>query len=107
MIPPFPILFFGGALTVQADGDQETIAVRGAGGRASMEVAVFHCPARTADLVTSLREQLDRMLARKIERPTLSLTDSSAELLQTIVRLISEEEMSVERFIAGKKQYSN
>lgn len=131
MIPPFPVLFFGGALDVQKDGDQEIIVVAGAGGGQgkrdkaasvggagagagagdsgpdgpSSSVAVFQCPAKTADLVTSLRTQLDRLLARKIEQPTLCLTDTAAELLNSIVRLISEEEMSVERFVAGKKLY--
>ena len=43
MIPPFPLLFFGGDITVQRDGDQETIAVD--------QWIIFQAPKQHAKLV--------------------------------------------------------
>ena len=43
MIPPFPLLFFGGNISVQRDGDQETIAVD--------KWIVFQAPHNVAKLV--------------------------------------------------------
>ena len=45
-IPPFPLLFFGGDISVQRDGDQETIAVD--------KWIVFQAPTHIAELVKVL-----------------------------------------------------
>lgn len=42
-IPPFPLLFFGGDISVQRDGDQETIAVD--------KWIIFQAPTHIAELV--------------------------------------------------------
>ena len=45
-IPPFPLLFFGGDISVERDGDQETIAVD--------KWIVFQAPTHIAELVKVL-----------------------------------------------------
>ncbi|XP_061575477.1 ATP-dependent DNA/RNA helicase DHX36 [Cololabis saira] len=60
-VSPFSLLFFGGDITIQKDGDQETIAVD--------QWIVFSSPARIAYLVKSLKKELDSLLEEKINNP--------------------------------------
>ncbi|KAK2912420.1 ATP-dependent DNA/RNA helicase DHX36 [Channa argus] len=60
-VSPFSLLFFGGDVTIQKDGDQETIAVD--------EWIVFRSAARIAHLVKSLKKELDSLLEEKIRNP--------------------------------------
>ncbi|KAJ0022011.1 hypothetical protein NQD34_009501 [Periophthalmus magnuspinnatus] len=60
-VSPFSLLFFGGDITIQKDGDQETIAVD--------EWIIFRSPARIAHLVKSLKKELDSLLEEKIRNP--------------------------------------
>ncbi|XP_041849753.1 ATP-dependent DNA/RNA helicase DHX36 [Melanotaenia boesemani] len=60
-VSPFSLLFFGGDITIQKDGDQETIAVD--------QWIVFISPARIAHLVKSLKKKLDSLLEEKISNP--------------------------------------
>jgi len=50
----------------------------------------FRCPARTQALVRDVREQLNHVLKRKIENPTMGFSDSAKGLMEAVVQLVSE-----------------
>lgn len=68
MIPPFPLLFFGGDISVQRDEGQETIAVD--------QWIVFQAPTRIAELVKVYSSLCTRMndLVKILQRLLLRLT---------------------------------
>ncbi|CAH1239477.1 DHX36 [Branchiostoma lanceolatum] len=89
MISPYPLLFFGGDITIQKDGNQETVAVD--------NWIVFRAATRTAKLVKGLRHELDTVLQQKITRPgAINWDERSKEgqLMRGIIQLITTEDSS-------------
>ncbi|XP_019627907.1 PREDICTED: ATP-dependent RNA helicase DHX36-like [Branchiostoma belcheri] len=89
MISPYPLLFFGGDITIQKDGNQETVAVD--------NWIIFRAATRTAKLVKGLRHELDTVLQQKITRPGgINWDEDSKEgqLMRGIIQLITTEDSS-------------
>ncbi|XP_072169908.1 ATP-dependent DNA/RNA helicase DHX36-like [Diadema setosum] len=61
MVEPYPLLFCGGKISWDNDHGHETVFID--------DDIKFHCSQATADLVIRLREELDRVLERKITDP--------------------------------------
>lgn len=87
-VSPFSLLFFGGDVTIQKDGDQETIAVD--------EWIIFRSPARIAHLVKSLKKELDSLLEEKIRNPApvdwQNRQSKDCAVISAIVDLITTQE---------------
>uniref|UniRef100_A0A6Q2YUD7 ATP-dependent DNA/RNA helicase DHX36 n=1 Tax=Esox lucius TaxID=8010 RepID=A0A6Q2YUD7_ESOLU len=85
-VSPFSLLFFGGDITIQTD--EETIAVD--------EWIVFQSPARIANLVKSLKKELDSLLEEKIRNPApVDWRDSQSKdcaVITAIIDLITTQE---------------
>ncbi|XP_074635335.1 ATP-dependent DNA/RNA helicase DHX36-like isoform X1 [Acropora palmata] len=92
MIAPFPLLFFGGDITVFKEEGQETVAVD--------DFIKFKSPTRIANLVKELRVELDKLLKQKIAEPKMKLSAGTGvgskenALLRAIIDLITSEENS-------------
>ncbi|XP_015774501.1 PREDICTED: ATP-dependent RNA helicase DHX36-like [Acropora digitifera] len=92
MIAPFPLLFFGGDITVFKEEGQETVAVD--------DFIKFKSPTRIANLVKELRVELDKLLKQKIAQPKMKLSAGTGvgskenALLRAIIDLITSEENS-------------
>jgi ATP-dependent RNA helicase DHX36 len=106
MIPPFPLLFFGGSISVERDGDQQIIAVD--------KWIKFQAPHHIAKLVKEMREQLDIVLQQKVSSPRMDLytplsttPPASSQLIQSIIDLIASEDYQwqAQRLAAGKHLY--
>jgi hypothetical protein len=80
MITAYPLLLFGGDIQVQAHAGTVTI-----------DDWALSCPPKAAVLFKQLRDQLEKMLLDKIERPTLDLWQSGGPVLETIIQLINTE----------------
>ncbi|XP_069004357.1 ATP-dependent DNA/RNA helicase DHX36 isoform X2 [Embiotoca jacksoni] len=87
-VSPFSLLFFGGDVTIQKDGDQETIAVD--------QWIVFRSPARIAHLVKSLKKELDSLLQEKICNPApvdwQNRQSKDCAVIAAIIDLITTQE---------------
>ncbi|GAA6077890.1 ATP-dependent DNA/RNA helicase DHX36 isoform X1, partial [Tachysurus ichikawai] len=87
-VSPFSLLFFGGDISIQKDQEQETIAVD--------EWIVFQSPARIANLVKSLKKELDLLLEEKIKRPRpvdwSDRTSKDCAVISAIIDLITTQE---------------
>ncbi|KAL8564469.1 hypothetical protein ACOMHN_017611 [Nucella lapillus] len=89
MVSPYPLLFFGGDITILKDGHQDCIAVD--------EWIVFKASRSIAQIVKDLRRQLDRLLEEKIVRPGVTSWNKSQKegaLMHAIAELISTEEVA-------------
>ncbi|NWT08777.1 DHX36 helicase, partial [Vireo altiloquus] len=99
-VSPYCLLFFGGDISIQKDNDQETIAVD--------EWIVFQSPARIANLVKNLREELDDLLQEKIENPhPVDWNDTKSRdtaVLTAIIDLITTQENEGVRNFAPRFQ---
>jgi ATP-dependent RNA helicase DHX36 len=90
LVPPFPLLFFGGLISSTRDAGQELICVD--------EWIQFRASNHITETVKELRCELDRLLQFKIENPRLDLyTPSkgktpSSQLIKAIISLITTEE---------------
>ncbi|XP_078362233.1 ATP-dependent DNA/RNA helicase DHX36-like isoform X2 [Oculina patagonica] len=90
MIAPFPLLFFGGEISVFVEEGYETVAVD--------DFIKFKSPTRIANLVKELRVELDKLLRQKIAQPEMKLSVGSgtgnkeSALLRAIIDLITSEE---------------
>uniref|UniRef100_A0A8C6SL43 ATP-dependent DNA/RNA helicase DHX36 n=1 Tax=Neogobius melanostomus TaxID=47308 RepID=A0A8C6SL43_9GOBI len=97
-VSPFSLLFFGGDVTIQKDGDDETIAVD--------EWIVFRSPARIALLVKSLKKELDSLLEVKIRDPApvdwQNRQSKDCAVISAIVDLITTQEKPT----GGSEPYS-
>ncbi|KAK7094211.1 hypothetical protein V1264_007863 [Littorina saxatilis] len=88
MVSPYPLLFFGGKISIIMDSGQECISVD--------DWIVFRASRSTAQLVKDLRRQLDRLLEEKIVRPGVTNwneTEKEGALMRAIAELISTEEV--------------
>lgn len=65
MVSPYPLLFFGGNISILQDSDQDCISVD--------NWIVFKASPSTAQLVKDLRKQLDKLLEQKIVHPGVHL----------------------------------
>uniref|UniRef100_A0A671V4Q1 ATP-dependent DNA/RNA helicase DHX36 n=1 Tax=Sparus aurata TaxID=8175 RepID=A0A671V4Q1_SPAAU len=87
-VSPFSLLFFGGDITIQKDGEQETVAVD--------QWIVFRSPARIAHLVKSLKKELDSLLEEKIRNPApvdwQNRQSKDCAVITAIVDLITTQE---------------
>ncbi|XP_040901545.1 ATP-dependent DNA/RNA helicase DHX36 [Toxotes jaculatrix] len=87
-VSPFSLLFFGGDITIQKDEDQETIAVD--------QWIVFRSPARIANLVKSLKKELDSLLEEKIRNPApvnwQNRQSKDCAVITAIIDLITTQE---------------
>ncbi|KAK7905216.1 hypothetical protein WMY93_017823 [Mugilogobius chulae] len=90
-VSPFSLLFFGGDVTIQKDGDQETIAVD--------NWIIFRSPARIAHLVKSLKKELDSLLEEKIRTPTpvdwQNRQSKDCAVITAIIDLITTQESPI------------
>lgn len=90
MIAPFPLLFFGGEISVFVEEGYETVAVD--------DFIKFKSPTRIANLVKELRVELDKLLKQKIAQPEMKLSvgtgtgNKESALLRAIIDLITSEE---------------
>lgn len=83
MIAPYPLIFFGGRIATGHDEGQELITVD--------DDIKFRAPAKIATLVLEMRKQLDALLGRKIQHPSISLSHVGAKLIRTCIELITNE----------------
>uniref|UniRef100_A0A8C5HZZ1 RNA helicase n=1 Tax=Gouania willdenowi TaxID=441366 RepID=A0A8C5HZZ1_GOUWI len=87
-VSPFSLLFFGGDVTIQMDGNEETIAVD--------QWIVFRSPARIAHLVQRLKKELDFLLQEKICNPApvdwLNRQSKDCAVITAIIDLITTQE---------------
>jgi len=89
-IAPFPLLFFGGEISVFVEEGYETVAVD--------DFIKFKSPTRIANLVKELRVELDKLLKQKIAQPEMKLSvgtgadNKESALLRAIIDLITSEE---------------
>ncbi|KAL0973520.1 hypothetical protein UPYG_G00205200 [Umbra pygmaea] len=87
-VSPFSLLFFGGDVTIQTDQDQETIAVD--------QWIVFQSPERIANLVKSLKKELDTLLEEKIRSPApvdwSNRQSKDCAVITAIIDLITTQE---------------
>lgn len=95
MCSPYPLLFFGGKIRFHEDGGQDTIEVD--------DGIKFHSSLRTANLVIDLREELDKLLGKKIDDPKMKLVvgemnnRNDEHLLTVIIDLITSEQVVAKR----------
>uniref|UniRef100_A0A3Q3J847 RNA helicase n=1 Tax=Monopterus albus TaxID=43700 RepID=A0A3Q3J847_MONAL len=87
-VSPFSLLFFGGDITIQKDGDQDTIAVD--------QWIIFQSPARIAHLVKNLKTALDSLLEEKIRNPApvdwQNRQSKDCAVITAIIDLITTQE---------------
>ncbi|XP_074534892.1 ATP-dependent DNA/RNA helicase DHX36 [Halichoeres trimaculatus] len=87
-VSPFSLLFFGGDITIQKDGDQETVAVD--------QWIVFRSPARIALLVKRLKQELESLLEEKIRCPApvdwQNRQSKDCAVITAIIDLITTQE---------------
>ncbi|XP_020915911.1 ATP-dependent DNA/RNA helicase DHX36 [Exaiptasia diaphana] len=104
MIAAYPLLFFGGDVTVLVEEGHEIVAVD--------DFIRFRSPKKIAVLVKELRAQLDKLLERKIAQPGLRLVvDSSqdhraTELLHAIIDLITTEDSKNWKRLRAIEEYT-
>nr|CAB3237884.1 ATP-dependent RNA helicase DHX36 [Phallusia mammillata] len=83
-ISPFPMLFFGGDInTFCNDEGENMISVD--------EWIQFRAKPEVASTVLELRDQLDKILAKKIKFPFRSLEEADFAVVRTIVDLLSKK----------------
>ncbi|KAJ8032843.1 ATP-dependent RNA helicase DHX36 [Holothuria leucospilota] len=93
-IDPYPLLFFGGDISLINDDGHETICID--------NNIRFHAPFETANLVKDLRSELDKLLATKIEKP--GATDWSSNSIEgRIMKAITDLLSSGETGYGGKR----
>ncbi|PIK32896.1 putative ATP-dependent RNA helicase DHX36 [Apostichopus japonicus] len=83
-IGPYPLLFFGGEISLLSDEGHETICI-------DKDIR-FHAPFQTANLVKDLRKELDKLLESKIEKPGATEWSSSStegRIMKAITDLLS------------------
>uniref|UniRef100_A0A8D0B798 ATP-dependent DNA/RNA helicase DHX36 n=1 Tax=Salvator merianae TaxID=96440 RepID=A0A8D0B798_SALMN len=99
-VSPYCLLFFGGDISIQKDKDQDTIAVD--------EWIVFQSPARIAQLVKDLKNELDDLLQEKIEKPHPvdwnNTKSRDTAVLTAIIDLITTQENETARNSASRFQ---
>lgn len=104
MIAPFPLLFFGGEISVFVEEGYETVAID--------DFIKFKSPNRIANLVKELRVELDKLLRQKIAQPDMKLSvgtgtgNRESALLRAIIDLITSEENTnwrKQRALAGEE----
>ncbi|XP_068136975.1 ATP-dependent DNA/RNA helicase DHX36 [Hyperolius riggenbachi] len=87
-VSPYSLLFFGGDISIQKDGEQDTVAVD--------EWIVFQSPVRIACLVKDLKAELDSLLKEKIENPKpvdwKETRSRDCAVLTAIIDLITTQE---------------
>lgn len=86
MVSPYPLLFFGGHINIQKDGDQDCITVD--------NWIIFQASPNTAKLVKDLRKELDRLLDEKIKHPgSISWNNNCKEgaIMKAITDLITQD----------------
>ncbi|XP_033644979.1 ATP-dependent DNA/RNA helicase DHX36-like [Asterias rubens] len=86
-VEPYPLLFFGGKIGVTTEDGHETITVD--------DHIKFHAPATIANLVKDLRQELDRLLRQKINKPGMIQWGQDCKegrIMQAIIDLITTEE---------------
>jgi ATP-dependent RNA helicase DHX57 len=81
MVSPFAILLFGGGIEVRHTDEQLVVD----------DWAVFKSPARVAVLVRELRRNLDGLLMRKFENPSLDVHKEGRSVNDAILQLIKNE----------------
>ena len=81
MVTPYPLLLFGGTISVQHA--QQTLSVDG-------RFIEFGAPPRTAVLFRQLRAELDKLLLQKISEPEIELP-LTGRTISAIVQLLQEE----------------
>ncbi|EGD77765.1 hypothetical protein PTSG_08854 [Salpingoeca rosetta] len=96
MIPPFPLIFFGGDVKVTREGENELIAVD--------DFIKFHSPVNTARLVQGLKVKLDQVLSRKIDDPRLDIQETMGTLIPVIVDLITTEDVSERDYLRQRRR---
>jgi len=84
-VTPYQLLLFGGKLEVQHT--QGTISID--------RWATFQAPAKVGVLLKEIRNQLDRVLAQKIENAGRDVCAMSNTLVATILELLDSEKMAV------------
>ncbi|XP_012944942.1 ATP-dependent DNA/RNA helicase DHX36 [Aplysia californica] len=87
MVSPYPLLFFGGEIKILRDQGTELVSVD--------DWVIFKASASTAQVVKELRQQLDKLLTRKITRPGPTSWDNSTSegpLMAAIADLLCTEE---------------
>jgi len=83
-VTPYQLLLFGGKIEVQHA--QGTISID--------RWATFQAPAKVGVLLKEIRNQLDRVLAEKIENVGKSVSDLSGQLVLTILELLDGEKIA-------------
>ena len=83
-VTPYQLLLFGGKLEVQHT--QGTISID--------RWATFQAPAKVGVLLKEIRNQLDRVLAQKIENAGKDVCQMSNALVATILELLDSEKMA-------------
>ncbi|CAL1527826.1 unnamed protein product [Lymnaea stagnalis] len=87
MVSPYPLLFFGGEIKILKEGGMDLVSVD--------DWVKFKASASTAQLVKDLRQQLDKLLTKKITDPGPTCWDqttSEGALMAAIADLITMEE---------------
>ncbi|XP_041377673.1 ATP-dependent DNA/RNA helicase DHX36-like isoform X2 [Gigantopelta aegis] len=87
MVSPYPLLFFGGEITIGKDGDQDIVGVD--------DWIVFRASPNTAQLVKDLRSQLDRLLEVKVTHPgptNWNTSGTEGAIMKAISDLITTED---------------
>jgi len=88
MVSPYPLLFFGGNIKILQEQGQEVVSVD--------DWVIFKASASTAQLVKDLRQQLDKVLTKKITSPGPTSWDpntSEGALMAAISDLLSTEDL--------------
>eukprot|EP00198_Chlamydomonas_reinhardtii_P014140 XP_001703477.1 predicted protein [Chlamydomonas reinhardtii] len=99
MVTPYPLLMFGGPISVQLVGTGGAApAGTGTGGAANAAGVVtmdgwirLGCAPKVAVLFKELRGQLDALLQDKIERPEMDLWERGGPVINTILQLLTTE----------------
>ena len=77
MVPPYALLLFGGTLDVLHEKGKIVVD----------KWMYFQAPARVGVLIRELRKSLDLLLSKKIESPSLSISDSPIiDAIQTLMK---------------------
>jgi len=84
VVTPYQLLLFGGKIEVQHT--QGTISID--------RWATFQAPAKVGVLLKEIRNQLDRVLAEKIENVGKNISTLSGPLVHTILELLDGEKMA-------------
>jgi ATP-dependent RNA helicase DHX57 len=79
MVPAYALLLFGGEISVAHE--KQSIAID--------NWMHFEAPAKIAVLIRELRNQVDRLLADKIENPALDVTNRG--VVAAVVKLLTND----------------